>query len=219
MYQLYYYPNNASLAPHFLLHHMGLPYELVLVDKKSNAQKSPDYLRLNPAGRIPTLIADGQPIFESAAICIHLCEQHPEHGLIPPLGSLERPQFFQWLAYLNNTLQTELMIYYYPHRHTTDAAAIPQIRTAQCERIREALALLDQRLTTRRYLLGDALSGCDFFCWMLAEWCLPLPHSPLEFPALRDYLQRLSRLPAIQAVCQIEAIDLTPFVTNRSVTE
>jgi glutathione S-transferase len=93
MYQLYYYPNNASLAPHFLLHHMGLSYELVLVDKKSNAQKSPDYLRLNPAGRIPTLIADGQPIFESAAICIHLCEQHPEHGLIPPLGSLERPQF------------------------------------------------------------------------------------------------------------------------------
>ncbi|MGI3027300.1 glutathione S-transferase N-terminal domain-containing protein, partial [Vibrio cholerae] len=81
MYQLYYYPNNASLAPHFLLHYMQLPYELVLVDKRTQSQKSPEYLKLNPAGRIPTLVDKGLAIFESPAICIHLCEQHPEHGL------------------------------------------------------------------------------------------------------------------------------------------
>ncbi|HGS5222392.1 TPA: glutathione S-transferase N-terminal domain-containing protein, partial [Vibrio cholerae] len=71
MFKLYYYPNNASLAPHFLLHHVQADYELLLVDKKANVQKSADYLKLNPTGRIPTLIIDGQPIFESPAICIH----------------------------------------------------------------------------------------------------------------------------------------------------
>lgn len=68
MFKLYYYPNNASLAPHFLLHHLNADYELLLVDKQSNAQKSADYLKLNPAGRIPTLIVGEQPIFESSAI-------------------------------------------------------------------------------------------------------------------------------------------------------
>lgn len=84
MFKLYYYPNNASLAPHFLLHHLDADYELLLVDKKSNSQKSLDYLKINPAGRIPTLVIDEQPIFESSAICMHMCELHPESNLMPP---------------------------------------------------------------------------------------------------------------------------------------
>ena len=93
MYQLYYYPNNASLAPHFLLHHMQLDYQLLLVDRKANFHKSPEYIKLNPSGRIPTLIYDGQALFESPAICIHLCESHPQHQLMPEIGDPLRPQF------------------------------------------------------------------------------------------------------------------------------
>ena len=213
MYQLYYYPNNASLAPHFLLHHMQQPYDLILVDKKANGQKSPDYLRLNPAGRIPTLVVNDQPIFESAAICIHLCESHPEFGLIPPLGHPARPLFFQWLAYLNNTLQAELMVRYYPHRHTNDESAIPSVVAAQDDRIGEALSVINDQLALQPYLLGQDLSACDYFLFMLAEWCLPVKRSPLTFPHLAAYLQRLCALPTIQAVCEIEGMDLTPFIT------
>ncbi|GAB7221603.1 hypothetical protein VoSk93_08150 [Vibrio owensii] len=80
MFKLYYYPNNASLAPHFLLQHVKADFELLLVDKKARFHKKKDYLRLNPAGRIPTLIVDGQAVFESVAICIHICELHPDSG-------------------------------------------------------------------------------------------------------------------------------------------
>ncbi|WP_432455052.1 glutathione S-transferase family protein [Agarivorans sp. QJM3NY_29] len=211
MYQLYYYPNNASLAPHFLLFHMQLKYQLLLVDRKSNFQKSPEYLKLNPVGRIPTLIDEGRAIFESTAICIHLCEQHPEHQLIPDLGSRLRPLFFQWLAYLNNTLQAELMVRYYPHRHTDDACAIPNIVAAQDERIAEALAVINAQLVGKQYLLGEQISACDFFLFMLAEWSLPSKISPLDFEDLAAYLKRLSAHPTIRAVCQLEGIDLTPF--------
>ena len=154
MYQLYYYPNNASLAPHFLLYHMGLEYQLLLVDKKSNSQKSPDYLKLNPAGRIPTLVDNGQAIFESAAICIHLCEQHPQHDLIPAIGSKQRPLFFQWLAYLNNTLQTELMVKYYPHRHTNDVNTIANVVAAQNDRIADSLAVINKQLWVSSFYLA-----------------------------------------------------------------
>ena len=96
MFTLYYYPNNASLAPHFLLHHLKADYQLVLVDRKINAQHSDEYRQLNPAGRIPTLVVQQQAIFESAAICIHLCELHPHSTLMPELGNAKRPLFFQY---------------------------------------------------------------------------------------------------------------------------
>ena len=213
MYQLYYYPNNASLAPHFLLHHMKLDYQLILVDRQANGQKSAEYLKLNPAGRIPTLMDGGQAIFESPAICIHLCEHHPEHELIPALGTKQRPLFFQWLTYLNNTLQAELMVRYYPHKHTTDASAIPAIIDAQDDRIAEALSIINDQLSRHPYLLGSQLTACDFFLFMLAEWCLPAKTTPLDFPHLALYLKTLSHHPTIQHVCAIEGMDLTPFLS------
>lgn len=214
MYQLYYYPNNASLAPHFLLHHMGLNYELILVDRKANSHKSQEYLKLNPAGRIPTLVDSGISIFESTAICIHLCEMHPEHNLMPRIGSDRRPLFFQWLAYLNNTLQAELMVYYYAHRHTTDENSIKSVKQAQCQLIANALRVIDQQLSKNTYLVGESLTACDYFLFMLAEWSLPIERSPITFKNLSAYLKRLSANPTIETVCKIEGIDLTPFNTH-----
>ena len=190
---------------------MKLKYELLLVDRDSSSQKSADYLKLNPAGRIPTLIDKGQAIFESPAICIHLCECHPEFQLIPELGSRDRPLFFQWLTYLNNTLQAELMVRYYPHRHTNDATTISNIVAAQDERIADALAIIDKQLNGRDYLLGEALTACDYFLFMLSEWCLPVKKSPLTFKNLAAYLKRLSSNNTIRIVCDIEDIDITPF--------
>lgn len=215
MYQLYYYPNNASLAVHFLLHHMQLDYQLLLVDRKNASHKSPEYLRLNPAGRIPTLVDNGHAIFESAAICIHLCEQHSEHALIPAQGTYARAQFFQWLSYLNNTLQAELMVLYYPQRHTNDARTIDNVVAAQQERVAEALAVLDKQLQGKSFLLGDEISACDFFLFMLAEWCLKVPQSPLHFQHLARYLQRLSAHSSIKAVCEIEQIDISVFANHQ----
>ena len=211
LFKLYYYPNNASLAPHFLLHHVKADYELVLVERESNRHKSADYLKLNPAGRIPTLVDDEQPIFESPAICIHICESYPEYELIPAIGDRKRPLFFQWLAFLNNTLQAELMVRYYPHRHTNDESNIPNIISAQDDRIGEALSIIDNQLDSKEFLLGEKLSACDYFLFMLAEWSLILEKSPMTYKNLAVYLSRLSENPSIKAVCKFEEIDLTPF--------
>jgi glutathione S-transferase len=83
MYQLYYFPGNANLIPHMLLEEIGAPYELVPVDRANNAQKSPAYLKLNPTGRIPVLIDGDLVLFETAAICLHLADRHPESGSRP----------------------------------------------------------------------------------------------------------------------------------------
>ena len=114
MYQLHYFPANANAAPHMLLEELGAQYELVLVDRASNAQKSAEYLKINPNGRIPTLV-DGDPaMFEAAAIVLHLVDRHPDAGLAPEVGTPERAKFYQWLTFLTNSLQEELMIWQYP---------------------------------------------------------------------------------------------------------
>ena len=71
MLQLHYFPSNASITPHILLEEMGLPYELKLVDRANNAQKSPEYLKLNPNGLIPVLVDGDLVLYETAAICMH----------------------------------------------------------------------------------------------------------------------------------------------------
>jgi glutathione S-transferase len=186
-------------------------YKLVRVERKKDTHKSADYLKLNPTGRIPTLVVDDQPIFESPAICIHICESHPEYELIPLLGDLKRPLFFQWLAFLNNTLQAELMVRYYPHRHTNDECNIPSVISAQDDRIAEALSIINDQLESNEFLLGEKLSACDYFLFMLAEWSLVSEKSPMTYKNLAMYLNRLSDNPTIKAVCEFEEIDLTPF--------
>ena len=105
MIQLHYYPSTAAMVPHIVLEEIGVPYQRVLVDRMQNAHKTPDYLRLNPNGLIPVLVDGDLVLYETAAICLHLCDTHPEAGLVPPLGTAERAHFYKWLMWLTNTLQ------------------------------------------------------------------------------------------------------------------
>ena len=211
MLELHYFPDNASLAPHLLLAETHADYKLRLVDRNSNAQKSTAYLKLNPAGRIPTLVHHDLVVFESPAICIYICEMDLASRFIPPLGHANRPLFFQWLAYLNNTLQSEFMLWRYPENHTTDAEGIEAIKSAQDPRLVGILALLDNELGKKRFLLGDTVSGCDHFLFMLTLWSEKISRPPTLFPHLLRFMRDMSQRAAVQRVCEIENIELTNY--------
>lgn len=207
------------MAPHFVLEEIGIDYQLNLVDRKSNAQKSTEYLNLNPTGRIPTLIdhsetsGDTLVIFESAAICMHLCDKNPELNLIPKIGDPDRALFYQWLMYLNNTLQAELMIYFYPDKHTNETGenSISAIVTAQETRITAMFALLDNELAGKDFLVGDCITACDFFLFMLAVWADEFETPPLSWPNLSRYLKNLAKRPSVIKVCKKENLSLADY--------
>ncbi|KTF08505.1 glutathione S-transferase [Pseudoalteromonas sp. H105] len=211
MYQLYYYPLNASMAPHFILEELKVDFELITVDRKSNAQKSSDYLALNPAGRIPTLIDNDLTIFESPAICVHLAENNPSSNLIPKIGDKNRSIAFQWLMYLTNTVQAELMVYFYPQKHTKDDKNIKSIVQAQELIITEAFELLDRELEGKDYLVGQSITVCDYFLFMLAVWADELQHPPLSFANLSRYLRGLAQREAVINVCKKENLSLRDY--------
>ena len=137
MLQLHYFPSNASITPHILLEEMGLPFELKLVDRTQGEQKSPEYLQLNPNGLIPVLIDGDMVLYETAAICLHLTDTHPEMGLAPAVGTNERAQFYKWLMWLTNTFQPAIIMYFYTDRYTssTDPEVVAQITAKTQERI------------------------------------------------------------------------------------
>jgi glutathione S-transferase len=210
VYKLFYYPRNASWAPHLVLAEMGVEFELVLVDRKSNEQKSSEYLTLNPTGRIPTLIDNDLVIFESAAICLHLCEKHPESGLIPKLDSPLCTKFYQWLLYLNSTVQPELMIYFYPQKHTL-GDDVKSIVKAQELRVTEMFSLLDKELAGKIFLVGSSLTVCDYFLFMLCHWASRFSQSPLSFDNLGRYWRDISKREAVVTVCKIEGTSLESY--------
>lgn len=199
------------MAPHFVLAALNVDYQLHLVDRKNQAQKSAEYLALNPAGRIPTLIVGEQIIFESPAICIYLAETHPERELIPKVGDPKRAQFFQWMMYLTNTLQAELMIYFYPEKHTQNQEVLKDIVNTQEHRLADIFQLLDNQLNTNPYLIGDKLTVCDHFLFMLAVWGDEIAMPPLSFPNLSKYLRRMALLPEIIDVCKKEGLSLKDY--------
>lgn len=208
MYKLYYYPGNANLAPHMLLEELGVAYELALIDREKNAHKQADYLKLNPAGRIPVLIDGDLVLYETAAICLHLVDRHPQAGFAPAVGSNERAHFYKWLVYLTNTVQAELLTYFYPERLADDAAAAAQVKAHAEARVGEMLDLIDRALAESGgpYLLGERFSAVDPYVLMLSRWTRMMQHPARNRLHLGPYLRRLLERPAIQRAFRQEGL-------------
>ena len=83
MYSLYYSPGAASLVVHWLLIELGVPHQLHKLDLQAGQQKRPEYLALNPNGVVPTLVIDGKPMHEAAAMLLWLADRHADAGLAP----------------------------------------------------------------------------------------------------------------------------------------
>jgi glutathione S-transferase len=212
MYQLYYYPGNANLAPHMVLEEIGVGHELILVDRNQNAQKSADYLKLNPNGRIPTLIDGDLVLYEAAAICLHLADRHPEAGLVPELASDERAQCYKWLMYLTNTIQAELLYYFYPQRLSADEAAAAQVKTHAEQRVGAMFDIIEAALAQHGgpYLLGERYRIVDPYLLMLARWTRMMQQPARQRPNLGRLLETLAARPAVQRAFAAEDID-APF--------
>lgn len=213
MIQLYYYPGNANLAPHILLEELGIPHRLELVDRDVHAQKSPAYLKLNPNGRIPTLVDGDLVLFETAAICLHLVDTHPEATLAPPMGTTARAHFYKWLIYLTNTVQSEMLLYFYPERISDDAAMAAIVKRHAEARLAGMFDLLEQVLRDGGdpYLLGHEYSALDPYLFMLARWTRMMTRPARVLPTLGRYLAHLAERPALQRAFTAEGI-AAPYV-------
>ena len=211
MLQLHYYPGTAAMTPHILLQEMGVPFELVRVDRLADAHKAPAYLKLNPNGLIPVLTDGELVLYETAAIVLYLCDTYQEAGLAPALGTVERAHFYKWLAWLTNTLQTTLIVYFYPERWVKEGntAGAAEVKAQAQRKVGTLLDQLDGELARHGgpWLLGENYSAIDPFAMMLCRWTRGFPAAPARSrPHLGPYLQRVLERPAVQRVFATEQL-------------
>lgn len=211
MRQLHYYPSTAAMTPHILLQEIGEPFELVLVDRMADVHKTPGYLRLNPNGLIPVLTDGELVLYETAAICLYLCDQYPQARLAPAVGTVARAHFYKWMAWLTNTLQTTLIVYFYPERWVNEGNTAGAVEVkAQAERkVGTLLDQLDAELARHGgpWLLGDNYSALDPFAMMLCRWTRGFSSAPARSrPHLGPYLQAVLARPAVQRALATEQL-------------
>jgi glutathione S-transferase len=205
MYTLYWNPGSASMAPHCCLEEAGAAYSLKLVDTGAGEHQKPEYLALNPAGKVPTLIIDGNFVMtESAAMCMLIADRHPAANLAPKSDDLARGHFTMWLMHLTNTLQPAMLRYYYPDRHTASADGADGVIAKAREEVATLWSRIDAHLKLKGpHLLGDRFSAADIFCTMLSTWQDCCPETYRRFPSVKRLADLVMARPAVARVAEV----------------
>lgn len=186
---LFHSPNSRSARVRWLLEELDIEYAIKLVPREERT--SDEHRRRHPLGRVPALETDQGTIFETAAICLHLAEQHPEAGLLPPEGSFDRALVYQWISFGLTEIEPPTADV---RRH---ADSDPERAETARERVRAAIGVITGVLDGREYLLGRNLSVADILCGSALFGARRLELTA-DVPAVEAYLDRLEARPARQ---------------------
>jgi GST-like protein len=182
-------PNGHKIS--ILLEELGVPYVVHPIDLGKNEQKEPEYLKINPNGRIPAIVDDGFAVFESGAIMIYLAEQH---GRFMPSDVKRRSEVIQWLMFQMAGIgpmqgQANVFVRYFPEQ----LQAV--IDRYQKETLR-LYGVLESRLDGRSYLC-DEYSIADIACWTWVNYHDWAGVSLDDLPRVQDWYDRIAARPAV----------------------
>jgi glutathione S-transferase len=184
MLTLYFAPGSSSMAVHIALHEIGVPFEGKPMSFKNNDMRSPDYLKLNPEGKVPTLVVDGRPLTEVVAILYYLAKRFPEADLLPGDDIEADAQALSWMSFAASTLHPA-------RKHGLDHA-------------REVWRIADRRLESGWALKSYSIVDIHLFrlYWRFANSPKPAPEL---FPNLTAHYARMMARPAAQRTIESES--------------
>lgn len=197
----YYSPQSNASRIYWSLEELGIPHEKVKLDLRAGDQRKPEFLALNPNGKVPTIDIDGTPMFESVAIQIALGERYGvEKGLWPAVGSPEHLQALTWLVWGQVTLSGSVFRYmqntstYFP-AETHNAKQAEQA----LKDVYDQLGILNARLSNREYIVGDRFTLADVDLASVLGWGVSVAKFDLTpYPNVSAWLARLSERPGMQ---------------------
>ncbi len=195
---LYWHPMSSATPVACALAELGLPHERVKIDIRSGEQHRPDYLALNPNGKVPTLTVDGAPMFEALAIQLWLGETYGvERGLWPAAGTPERLQALSWCAWAYvsyGAVLVRLQLATMGDDALRSGAHADEARAG----LNELLALLDARLARQPWMLGDAYSLVDLLVGSVIGYSIYIGAPVAAHAHVQQWLGRVQARPAMQ---------------------
>jgi len=197
MMKLYWSPRTRSFTTLWLMEEAGQPYEKVLIDISTGAQKKPDYLAVNPMGKVPALTDGDVAIAESAAICAYVADRYPQAGLAPPIGDPRRGKYLQWLFFAPSCIEPAILQAYLKLEIPPSSAAWGS--TAQ------TFDALDQALSKGPWLLGNDFTAADVAIGAGMNFAIRLFKMVPTRPNFDRYLDACAARPAFQRAEKIAA--------------
>lgn len=191
--KLYEFAPTRSIRARWMLQELGADFEAVTVDLMKGEHRRPEFLELNPAGKLPVLVDDGLVLNESAAIVLYLAEKYPDRGLMPT-GLRERAEAYRWICFAVTELEQPL---WRISRHTAILPEKDRLPADVALARREFLpmaAVLEKHMKDRAYVLGDRVSAVDFVVAYTLDWANEVQLLG-DFPGLRAYLERMYARP------------------------
>ncbi|MDW3222912.1 MAG: glutathione S-transferase family protein [Paracoccaceae bacterium] len=211
-YTLHYAPDNASMVVRLALEEIGVPYATRLVDRRAMGQRDPDYLALNPAGKVPVLETPHGAVFETAAILLWLADTHG--ALAPAPDAAERGETLKWLFFLSNTLHPALRMLFYPSAYAGSDKTDQHRMRAQVRRdILHHLTLIDAHWRQR-----ETPSVLELYTAPMLRWLQLYPTASdtswfdlTTFSALHRMALGLETRASVAAAQTAEGLGPTPF--------
>ena len=183
--KLYFNPQSRAVIAKWMLDECGVAYETVPIDFTKREHKSPEFLKINPAGKLPALVDGDTKVFEGAAICLYLADKFPEANLAPKIGAPERGRYVSLMVYSTSQLEPAmgdflLKVETLAQRGWTDFETTKDV--------------IEGELGDGPYLFGDWFTAADIMIGSMFIW-KRIWGSPPDRPKLEAYVDRLLARP------------------------
>jgi glutathione S-transferase len=200
MLKLYYARHTCALASHIALEQAGADYEAVRIDFATNAQRSPEYLKINPKGRVPSLATDRGILTETPAILLYISQSFPQAGLAPLDDPFALGQVQAFNSYLCSTVHVAHAHRMRGYRWADDPAAIEAMKRKVPQSVGDCFTLIDREMLKGPWVMGDTYSIADMYLFTLAQWLEADGVDIRKLPKVEDHRRRMSRHPVVKKV-------------------
>lgn len=200
--KLYYAPGACSLSPHISLREASVSFDLEKVDTSTRRTESgADYLSINPKGYVPALQLDGGEVLtEGAAVVQFIADSHPDAGLAPAGGTLERARLQEHLNFIASELHKAFTPLFDPSAPEAAKQAAPAAVARRLDHVERLLA------DGRAHLLGERFSVADAYLFTVASWTGPTGIGLDRWPRLASFVARVAARPAVQTAMRAEGL-------------
>ena len=197
----YHNPMSRARIVRWMLEEVGQPYRVEILDYRTT-MKAPDYLAINPMGKVPAIVHRGQVVTEGAAICAYLADAFPEAGLAPPPG--ERAAYYRWLFFAAGPFDAAIVDKALGHE-------IPPERKAMVgySNLDAVIGAIEAALADRAYIASDGFSAADCYVGSGLSFHMRFGFVP-QTPVFRDYVDRLESRPAFRRATELDGAMPSP---------
>ncbi len=194
---LFYAPQTRATGARVLLEELGLPYQLHVLNMKAGEQRKPDYLAVNPMGKVPAILHGGTLVTEQAAVYLYLADLFAEKGLAPAIDDPDRGTYLRWMVFYGNCFEPALI-----DRYLQREPASPN--ETPYSSYDDMLDALEDALKTGPYLLGERMTAADLLWGVALHWTTMFGLVP-DRPVFRRYIDLMTARDAYRRVTEEDA--------------